>query len=366
MICYKLDRELTQLCKENRCVYTRYADDITFSTRYVSLPVAVARPTEDGVIIGDSVTSIISSASFAINPNKVRLQSRSQRMVVTGLKVNRFPNVSRRLISQVRAMLHAWKKFGIKQAQLEFERKYNTKTRSPFSGVPAFRNVLLGRLLFIGQVRGFSDRTFAALAAELYERDPSLLPKAPSYAAKQKARGATCVLTNDDESKTGTGFFLARVGLVTCHHVAEWATKAFYPDALLEHHPVRMIHGKGASDLAICETPLRPRYELAPSYNDIPNDTGVFLHGFPQYNPGFLGQFQSGQINGRRNVFGYTRYLVSMRIVGGNSGGPLLNSKGEAIGVAVTGDVEQAAGYSPSDYGVIPIRFLTELFSVSS
>jgi S1-C subfamily serine protease len=59
-------------------------------------------------------------------------------------------------------------------------------------------------------------------------------------------------------------------------------------------------------------------------------------------------------------MFGCTRYIVSMRIVGGNSGGPLLNAFGRIVGVAITGDVDQEKGYSPSDYGAIPIRYLKD------
>ena len=95
-------------------------------------------------------------------------------------------------------------------------------------------------------------------------------------------------------------------------------------------------------------------------FPNLRNNTGVFLYGFPQYNPGFPGQFQQGQLTGRRQMFGCTRYIVSMRIVEGNSGGPLLNGFGKVVGVAITGDVDQTKGYSPADYGAIPIRYLRD------
>src|SRR5439155_9009127 len=334
MICFKMDRQILEFARVNRCIYTRYADDISISTRLPELPSTIAAQHGEVLIIGNELSSIITSARFQINASKVRLQHRSHRLVVTGLKVNRFPNVRRQLISQIRAMLHAWKKFSVEKASAEFAAKYDRRSRSSFSPPAAFRNVLLGKLLFLGQVRGFSDKRFTEFATQLYDLDPTLLPKAPTYGVSQVARAATCVLTNDDESQTATGFFLQGVGLITCDHVAKWSTRAFYPDTFSNRYSVTVIESKADADLAICKTDLPPRYELSPYFPNLRNNTGVFLYGFPQYNPGFPGQFQQGQLTGRRQMFGCTRYIVSMRIVEGNSGGPLLNGFGKVVGVA--------------------------------
>jgi V8-like Glu-specific endopeptidase len=128
---------------------------------------------------------------------------------------------------------------------------------------------------------------------------------------------------------------------------------------------VTCLESKEDVDLAICQTDLPPRYELKPNFSQLRDGTGVFMHGFPGYNPGFKGQFQHGQITGRRQIFGYSRYIVSMRIVGGNSGGPLLNAYGDVVGVAVTGDTRQDAGYDPRDWGAIPIGHLNSFAAMS-
>jgi RNA-directed DNA polymerase len=365
MVCFKMDRELMELAKANRCVYTRYADDITISTRMREMPVSVVGAAGRPIMIGHDVSNIVAAAGFEVHPEKVRLQHKTGRMVVTGLKVNRFPNVRKSLISQIRAMLHAWEKFGIDAAQKEFSAKYDRRSRSPYAAETSFRHVLLGKLLFLGQVRGFSDKRFTHFARQLYERDPLLLPKS-TYDVSHIARAATCVLTDEDESKTGTGFFMKGVGLITCHHVAEWATRAFYPDSINTCYPVKVVESKPEVDLAILHTELLARYELTPRFSDLMNRTGVCLFGFPNYNPGFLGQFQQGQITGKRIRFGHSRYLVSIRIVAGNSGGPLLDSYGQVVGVAVTGDVHQDKGYHPEDWGVVPIRYLKEFSTLKA
>src|SRR6266568_2538034 len=66
MICWKLDRELEKLAHYNKCTYTRYADDITFSTSMKRFPANIATPTlqdwtERGVSLGEPLAQIASS-----------------------------------------------------------------------------------------------------------------------------------------------------------------------------------------------------------------------------------------------------------------------------------------------------------------
>ena len=172
------------------------------------------------------------------------------------------------------------------------------------------------------------------------------------------------MLTDDYEEETGTGFFLKGYGLVTCHHVSKFATRAFYPNGTI--HAVKFIESDPATDLAILKTDLMPRYELTPKFTDLPIHAGVFLYGFPNYNPGFEGLLQKGQIIGKRHTFGHGRLIISSRVVEGNSGGPLLDAYGNAVGVAVTGDSSQKTGYSPSDWAAVPIRYLNNFVSVQA
>jgi RNA-directed DNA polymerase len=83
MICFKMDREILEFAKTFRCTYTRYADDITISTRLPELSPAIAGRDGNQVIVGNELSLIIASARFEINTAKVRLQHRSHRLVVT-------------------------------------------------------------------------------------------------------------------------------------------------------------------------------------------------------------------------------------------------------------------------------------------
>lgn len=111
MICGKMDSQLQQLSKNHKCTYyTRYADDITFSTTLREFPTDIACKTkesgEDKLALGQDLISIITGNGFEINDRKVRFQTKNSRQEVTGLTVNKFPNVSRSYIRNIRAILH--------------------------------------------------------------------------------------------------------------------------------------------------------------------------------------------------------------------------------------------------------------------
>jgi RNA-directed DNA polymerase len=164
MICAKMDSQVQRLAKECKATYTRYADDITFSTTLPKFPEALACiVTEEGrdkVVLGDALLSIITENGFAINEQKIRLQTKENHQSVTGLTTNQFPNVDRNYVRQVRAMLHAWAKFGLKAAEKEYQEKYDAKARFSLKNKPTFKQVLRGKIEFIGMVKGKEDTIY--------------------------------------------------------------------------------------------------------------------------------------------------------------------------------------------------------------
>ncbi len=164
MLCAKMDSQLRRLAKECKATYTRYADDITFSTTLPKFPEELAYIVKDEngdrVVLGDDLLNIIAENGFEINQQKVRLQTRGNHQEVTGLTTNQFPNVDRNYVRQVRAMLHAWAKFGLAAAEKEYHEKYDHKERLPIKGKPTFKQVLRGKIEFIGMVRGKDDAIY--------------------------------------------------------------------------------------------------------------------------------------------------------------------------------------------------------------
>lgn len=162
LISSKMDRELQRLSNSRKARYSRYADDLSFSTSEKTFPAALA--TIDAgtgkVSVGQRLKEVVESNGFNINEQKIRLQLRNSRQVVTGLIVNVRPNVKRKFVRQIRAMLHAWKKHGLDAAEAEFLAKFNVKHRNPIKQPPKFREVLKGKLSFLRMVRGKDDNVY--------------------------------------------------------------------------------------------------------------------------------------------------------------------------------------------------------------
>ncbi len=100
---------LSQLAKKHQLTYSRYADDITFSTSQRAFPSPVAAPVAEGDPEwqpGPELTAVITKAGFAINPGKTRMQFRMSRQLVTGLTVNDKVNIRPEYYRRARAMCH--------------------------------------------------------------------------------------------------------------------------------------------------------------------------------------------------------------------------------------------------------------------
>lgn len=149
MLCRRLDKKLAKLATENRCRFTRYADDITFSTNdVVKLPVKN---------LLKSIYSIIKSEHFVVNKKKTKLLTQRDRQVITGIIVNDGLNVNRKYVRNLRATIHNCEKSGVRSQLNKANFRDNRNSRpSPWDGtVPTeefFLKHLLGKITFWGNV----------------------------------------------------------------------------------------------------------------------------------------------------------------------------------------------------------------------
>jgi len=179
MICAKLDSQLLQLAKQNKCLFTRYADDITFSTWKKRFPktIAYTDETTNQIHVGNDLNNIIENNGFFVNNKKVWFRARDRRQTVTGLVVNDVVNVTRKYKNQVRAMLHALKKYGPKKTKKEFESKYYNNNTPEWKCLPKFELVLKGKIEYIGMIRGHESDIYLKFLSELKRISPDTVPQ---------------------------------------------------------------------------------------------------------------------------------------------------------------------------------------------
>lgn len=108
LVAHILDIRLAKLAKEHGCSYTRYADDLTFSTNKKNFPDAIAFASGDNEIwaVGKEFSNIISHSGFRFNHSKTRMQLDRSRQEVTGLVVNKKVSCRVEYRRNVRAMVY--------------------------------------------------------------------------------------------------------------------------------------------------------------------------------------------------------------------------------------------------------------------
>ncbi|MDD3723556.1 MAG: reverse transcriptase domain-containing protein [Lutibacter sp.] len=173
-ICRKLDNELIVLSKKGRFHYTRYADDLTFSTNILPLPKEIGTITDNKLKISSELLNVINSNGFSVNNDKIRFSKKENRQEVTGLIVNDFINVRRNFIRQIRAMLNAWEKYGIYDAAREHFDKYNYKGKKTKHIELSYLNEIVGKISYVGMIRGKDDIIYQNLLKRIKRLNPNV------------------------------------------------------------------------------------------------------------------------------------------------------------------------------------------------
>lgn len=164
-----LDIRLVKISKEYKLTYSRYADDLTFSSNKPIHEDLVRWNSEDSIWeAGNRLRRVIEDSGFKINDKKTRLFSAKQRQTVTGIIVNKALNISEYYQKHNRAML------------------YSLFTSGKFSigDKEGTINQLIGRLNYVASVKYLKQhhdmsiqeweeerRKFAYLCAENFDND---------------------------------------------------------------------------------------------------------------------------------------------------------------------------------------------------
>lgn len=135
LICQILDYRILSIAKRFKLDYSRYADDLTFSTNRKDF-------LRDYDSFINEITEEIEKAGFVVNQNKTRIEFRDSRQTVTGLVVNKKISVRREFIKETRAMTHS----------------LLTKGSYTKDGIDVDLPHLEGRLSFIEQIEKYNRR----------------------------------------------------------------------------------------------------------------------------------------------------------------------------------------------------------------
>ncbi len=173
ILCRKLDRRLNGLANRFGATYTRYADDITFSSQHNIYNNKEFKNELQRIIEEDQ--------KLAINPKKTRLQKAGYRQEATGLIVNNKVNVRRRYVKQIRMWLYYWEKYGYEKAEQIFKRDYIADKGHVKNINAHLINVLDGKLEFLKMVKGVEDGTYKSFRVRF---DKLIVPKQKTETSK--------------------------------------------------------------------------------------------------------------------------------------------------------------------------------------
>ena len=135
LICQILDQRILALCKRFRLTYTRYADDLTFSTNDNNFKKNYNEFLEELEII-------IIRSGFRVNSKKTHFQEYNGRQLVTGLLVNKKINVKKDFYKKTRSMANTLYKTG----------------KFTINGAEGTINQLEGRFSFINDLVKYNNR----------------------------------------------------------------------------------------------------------------------------------------------------------------------------------------------------------------
>lgn len=346
MICYRLDTVLLQIAKAARAIYTRYADDITFSTFQppsglfeVAIPPAGHFTPET---LKANLLKAVTDNGFAINPKKAHYADRHARRIVTGIKINEFINLDRRYVRNLRAALQSVEKLGIKNAQARFQTEYGGRT--------SLGAHLAGKISWLSFIRGPTDPLVRGIILRFNKCFPDTPLNVKPTAIEMRNRAVWLVEHDGNAGTQGTCFFLKDVGAVTAAHCVEnvETVEIYHPDKPANRFKVKVIKRHEHRDLALLEPalPVTEYFELEGSNQLVIENAQTIALGYPDFGPGDRLNVRQGTVTSLPIKRGVQLIEVTQKIAQGMSGGPLLDAQQNVIGINHKGGPDMARDFA--------------------
>ena len=205
-----------------------------------------------------------------------------------------------------------------------------------------------------------------ALTVLLFFGTLTITPAQTTEQIAEKALAATVYLEMQDSNgeilSIGSGFFVRQDLIVTNYHVIEGAARG--TAKLVGKHTKYTIEGitatERSNDLAILKVSvsgIKP-LPLVENSDRVKIGAQIYVAGNPK---GLEGTFSDGIISSKRGGYADARLQMTAPISPGSSGGPVLNTQGEVIGVSfMTIEGGQNLNFA------IPSNYIKTLVSLSN
>ena len=376
IISSSLDQQLSTIAKRHGCFYTRYADDITFSTNKRSFPIAIASkdPSAPGkVIIGVDLNEAFSTGGFKLNAQKSRILDRTMRQEVCGVTCNVKVNANRRILREVRSILYKWHTYGRQITETAWKKAYNWRDAK------SLESSLRGKIQHIIHLKGKNDLPLATIVSRYNQlEDREFSPIDYEYSGDPRANmvSGICLIESGDDHlqqwKQGSGFVINNGAILTNFHNISYDgvilsdIEAVFPEVGGIRYRMRPTYSDPDRDIAILalEDSSWKEYfkRVACKISFAEPETGsvVYAGGFPSYNNGDSCTISVGEVVGTSAAYGQRFFRISQMIVKGNSGGPIFDGFGYVIGIATRGvDTHDVTNIAFN--GCIPMHTLDRL-----
>ena len=335
--CRTLDNELIKLTNEHKCVYTRYCDDITISTKRKYLPQEILEDIERPEL-GSELIRIFKNNTFPINKSKIRVQTFRNRQIATGLVINEKPNILNRKYREFRQIMWFTYKHGFEAGCQRNKHLLKSQVNEE-----SYIRFLMGKINYYKMVLGEYSTKYQYLARLFNELEGEDVFNIPDTLETTIAKHVYIV---DDlrRSMQGTGFYIKDLGFVTCYHnIANFneklssldlsKVKIYLPNNPQKHCFVQSVLYENADlDLVILKVLGVNRREgfIHGSVKKTDQCTAV---GYPQYAEGNSVTIIKGvQITGKARMEKLPIYTTNAVFIKGASGGPILNSQNHVVG----------------------------------
>lgn len=130
---HRIDQPILEVCREWGMTYTRYADDLAFSSDK-----KISRKEANQFI--KEISKIIKNGGYRVNRKKLRVVRKGRQQRLLGMTINEKPNIMRVHFRRMRARLHQCKTKGFKTVAKEMGLESDKQLKSQIEGQLSYYN----------------------------------------------------------------------------------------------------------------------------------------------------------------------------------------------------------------------------------